>query len=89
MPFPDSTFGRKYIFFGRDYEFDGSIRNFCEITRMLYPNCRICYGEDDQIVIYTGAMLEMGGEVCQWEPEDEDQYRAWCDRHPEVCGGKF
>lgn len=66
------------------HEFDGSIRNFCEITRMLYPNCRICYGDDDQIVIYTGAMLEMGGEVCQWEPEDEDQYQSWCDRHPEV-----
>ena len=67
-------------------EFDGTIRQFCEITRRLYPNCRICFDDDDQIVIYTGATLEMGGEVVSWEPEDEDQYQAWCDRHPEVCG---
>lgn len=89
MPFPDSTFGRKYVLTRSDYEFDGSMRNFCEITRMLYSNCRICHGDDDQIVIYTGATMQMGGDLFEWEPEDEDQYRQWCDQHPEVCGGKF
>jgi hypothetical protein len=69
-------------------EFDGTIQQFCQLTRALYPNCRICYGEDDQIVIYTGAAVEMGGEVVEWLPEDEDQYQSWCDRNPEVLGGK-
>ena len=56
-------------------EFDGTIRQFCEITRQLYPNCRICFDDDDQIVIYTGATLEMGGEVVSWEPDDEEQFQ--------------
>ena len=68
-------------------DFDGTIRQFCEITRQLYPNCRICFDDDDQIVIYTGATLEMGGEVVEWLPEDEDQYQSWRARNPEVCGG--
>ena len=69
-------------------EFDGTIKQFCQLTRELYPNCRVCYGDDDQIVIYTGAAVEMGGEVVEWLPEDEDQYQSWCDRNPEVCGGQ-
>ena len=80
MPFPDSAFGRALP------EFDGTIEQFCALTRQLYPHCRICHGDDGQIVIYTGAMMEMGGEVCLWEPDDEDQYVAWCSRNPEVCG---
>jgi hypothetical protein len=65
-------------------EFDGTLKNFVDITRQLYPNCRIVYGDDDQIVIHTGAAVEMGGEVVAWEPEDQDDYQSWCDRHPEV-----
>lgn len=65
-------------------EFDGTIEQFCQLTGELYPNCRICWGDDDQIVIYTGATTEMGGEVVQWEPEDEGRYREWCDNNPEV-----
>jgi hypothetical protein len=65
-------------------EFDGTAEQFARITRELYPNCRICEDDDGQIVIYTGAALEMGGEVVQWLPDDEDVYRSWCDRNPEV-----
>ena len=68
-------------------EFDGTIRQFCELTRELYPNCRICYDDEGQIVIHTGAAVEMGGEVVEWSPEDEDVYQSWCNRNPEVCGG--
>jgi hypothetical protein len=65
-------------------EFDGTAEQFARITRELYPNCRICEDDEGQIVIYTGAALEMGGEVVQWLPDDEDVYRSWCDRNPEV-----
>jgi hypothetical protein len=65
-------------------EFDGTAEQFARITRELYPNCRICEDDDGQIVIYTGATLEMGGEVVQWLPDDEDVYQSWCDRNPEV-----
>jgi hypothetical protein len=65
-------------------EFDGTVRQFLEITRQLYPNCRICEDAEGQIVIYTGATVEMGGEVVRWEPEDEDDYQAWLDRNPEI-----
>jgi hypothetical protein len=65
-------------------EFDGTSKQFARITRELYPNCRICEDDEGQVVIYTGAALEMGGEVVQWLPDDEDVYRSWCDRNPEV-----
>jgi hypothetical protein len=65
-------------------EFDGTRWQFASITRELYPNCRICEDDEGQIVIYTGAALEMGGEVVQWLPDDEDVYQSWCDRNPEV-----
>lgn len=65
-------------------EFDGTAEQFARLTRELYPNCRICEDDEGQIVIYTGAALEMGGEVVQWLPDDEDVYRSWCDRNPEV-----
>lgn len=68
-------------------EFDGTMEQFCQITRRLYPLCRICHAEDGQIVIYTGATLEMGGEVVDWLPDDDDVYQSWCDRNPEVCSG--
>jgi hypothetical protein len=64
--------------------FDGTAEQFARITRELYPNCRICEDDAGQIVIYTGAALQMGGEVVEWLPEDEDQYQSWCDRNPEV-----
>ena len=66
-------------------EFDGTLKQFVRLTRELYPNCRICWDDEDQIVVYTGATVQLGGEVVAWEPEDEDDYQAWCDRHPEVA----
>jgi hypothetical protein len=66
------------------HEFDGTAEQFARITRDLYPNCRICEDDEGQLVIYTGAALEMGGEVVQWLPDDEDVYQSWCDRNPEV-----
>ena len=65
-------------------EFDGTVSQFLELTRAIYPGCRICLDGDGQIVIYTRATTEMGGEVVQWEPKDEDRYREWCDNNPEV-----
>jgi hypothetical protein len=65
-------------------EFDGTAEQFARITRELYPNCRICEDDDGQIVIYTGAAMQMGGEVVSWLPDDEDVYQSWCDRNPEV-----
>jgi len=65
-------------------EFDGTTEQFARITRELYPNCRICEDDDGQIVIYTGAAMQMGGEVVSWLPDDEDVYQSWCDRNPEV-----
>jgi hypothetical protein len=50
----------------------------------MFPNCRICEDDEGQIVIYTGAAMQMGGEVVSWLPEDEDVYQSWCDRNPEV-----
>lgn len=65
-------------------EFDGTLAQFLALTRATYPGCRICEDGDGQIVIYTGATTEMGGQVVQWEPDDEDRYREWCERNPEV-----
>jgi hypothetical protein len=65
-------------------EFDGTSKQFARIAREMFPNCRICEDDEGQIVIYTGGALEMGGEVVQWLPDDEDVYRSWCDRNPEV-----
>ena len=65
-------------------ECDGTAERFARITRELYPNCRICEDDEGQIVIYTGAAMQMGGEVVEWLPDDEDVYQSWCDRNPEV-----
>jgi hypothetical protein len=64
--------------------FDGDMATFARIVRFLMPDCRICEDDDGQIVIYTGACVQMGGEIDVWEPEDEDAYRAWESRHPEI-----
>jgi hypothetical protein len=37
-----------------------------------------------QIVIYTGAAMQLGGEVVLWLPDDDDVYQSWCARNPEV-----
>lgn len=63
---------------------DGSIEEFLAAARAMFPGCRVCEDDDGQLVIYTGATTEMGGQVVQWEPDDEDAYREWCDNNPEV-----
>jgi predicted metal-dependent RNase len=65
-------------------EFDGTTEQFARAVRELFPRCRICEDDDGQIVIYTGGMVQMGGEVVEWLPDDEDVYQSWCDRNPEV-----
>jgi len=65
-------------------EFDGTTEQFARIVREMLPNCRICEDDEGQLVIYTGAAMQMGGEVVSWLPDDEDVYQSWCDRNPEV-----
>jgi hypothetical protein len=65
-------------------EFDGTTEQFARIVREMFPNCRICEDDEGQLVIYTGAAMQMGGEVVSWLPDDEDVYQSWCDRNPEV-----
>ncbi len=67
--------------------FDGTIEQFCRLTREMYPGCRICEDDDGQLVIYTNATMQMGGELAEWMPDDQDEYQAWADRHPEVPYG--
>ena len=67
--------------------FDGTIEKFCRLAREMYPGCRICEDDDGQLVIYTNATMQMGGELAEWMPDDQDEYQAWADRHPEVPYG--